>query len=147
MSVHILAIDPGETSGFIRASIGSKTEWSITHWGVWHGMDELYELVERHLFDELIHVVIEDYRIYPNRVFAHIGSQVYTAKEIGRVEWICFMKGVNMTYYAASKAKQAWPDSRIAKHVKMHNYANQFRHTKDALRHLLTYLEAQGVRL
>ena len=79
----ILAIDPGETTGFVIA------RWTrlagpypaMLYWGQWKGMDDL--LANIHLFDDADICVVEDYIVYPGKAQSHATSRLYTAREIG----------------------------------------------------------------
>ncbi len=152
--MRILSIDPGETSAFvighIRPTMAGLDSLCVTSWGAWSGMEELAHLVEANLFKGLDAIVIEDYRVYSSKAQQHIGSQVYTAKEIGRIEWLAFKSGTFMNYQMAAQAKGRWPNSRIKQypvlkrflaHPGLKGQRGARKHILDAYRHLLTYLE------
>jgi len=113
-------------------------------------MEELARIVAGRLFEALDVIVIEDYRVYPHKAQQHTGSRVYTAKEIGRIEWLAFKEDTGMVYQMASQAKGRWPNSRMelypivqrfVVHPSLKRYGAKAKHILDAYRHLLTYLE------
>lgn len=153
-NIRVLAIDPGETSAFIVGIVGQvarpghsllspegQGHLDLIQWGQWHGMDELLT-VQGSLFRPDVHIVCEQYRVYAHKAQQHVGSPVYTAREIGRIEWLAFMNGRPVTFQHASEAKQRWPDKRLRDHFPEH-YKDwrQSAHIKDACRHLLTFVE------
>jgi len=146
----ILAIDPGETTGFVIA------RWTrlagpypaMLYWGQWKGMDDL--LANIHLFDDADICVVEDYIVYPGKAQSHATSRLYTAREIGRIEWLCFMGEMPLTFQNASRAKQTWPNQRLKRlldselltwPVPLPSPRKFTKHTLDAIRHLMTYME------
>lgn len=152
--MRILSIDPGETSAFvigqIRPALGSVHSLCVTSWGAWSGLEELALLAENKLFKGLDAIVIENYRIYPHKAQQHIGSQVYTAKVIGRIEWFAFKSATFIHYQMASQAKGRWPNSRMKQypvvkrflaHPGLKGQKEARKHILDAYRHLLTHLE------
>lgn len=158
--IRIVSIDPGETSAFVVGEIlefpassphakqfnqdDTDTpygKWHMAAWGQWRGVPELVEVVSQ-LFQTRTHVVVEDYRVYPHKTRQHIGSPVYTAREIGRIEWLAYVQHCTISFQTASQAKQQWGNQRLRKH-----YPNLYKrtggkaHIRDALRHLLTFME------
>lgn len=152
--MRILSIDPGETSAFVIGLLEPNKAgipfFLVSSWGTWSGMEELAHLEDSALFEGLDAVVIEDYRVYPHKAQSHIGSQVYTAKVIGRIEWLAFKVGTFMYYQMASQAKGRWPNSRMKMypavkrflvHLGLKKHKEKKKHILDAYRHLLTHLE------
>jgi hypothetical protein len=149
--MNILAVDPGGTSGYVRAEVDFEADdirdlvsggmLRVRRFGSWQGMLELEDLVVGGLFSELDVCVVERYVIYPNRASAHIGDDLYTARVIGRCEWLAYMhSGIDeVVFQAASQGKQRWPNSRLYKY--MDGLVGMSDHVKDAVRHLMTYVE------
>lgn len=183
--MNVVAYDPGETTGYVLVDIDIEPfEYTLAllaghspqdvespigrhvttvEYGGLSGIGELY--AHDSLYKDIDTCVVEDYRIYPNRVQSHIGSRVYTLREIGRIEMLMFehsglvetkhergsrVRGV--VFQAASMAKQAWPNSRLYDGIgrlkcwkdlrgKLMDDIRKTEHLKDAFRHLLTYLE------
>ena len=146
----ILALDPGETTGYVLA------RWTrlagpypaMLYWGQWKGMDDLHSHIS--LFSKADVCVVESYRVYPGTVSAHTTSDLYTAREIGRIEWICHLNNVKLVLQNASKAKQTWPNQRLRRlldselltwPVPLPSPRQVRKHTFDAIRHLMTYME------
>lgn len=151
----LLAVDPGSTTGWIRALVTSVPEpedeephgtYTILEHGIWHGTPHLYAQREK-LFGGVQVVVTEDYRVYPHKAMAHVGSQVPGAKEIGKVELLACMYGARMSYQMASQAKQLWPNQRCKHHFADFWATLKSEHEKDALRHLATFLEDQRLHI
>jgi len=146
----ILALDPGETTGYVLARwtrlVGPYP--AMLYWGQWKGMDDLSGHIN--LFGEAETCVVESYRVYPGTVSAHTTSDLYTAREIGRIEWICHLDGIKLTFQNASRAKQCWPNQRLKRlldselltwPVPLPSPRKFSKHTLDAIRHLMTYME------
>jgi hypothetical protein len=163
--IKVVAIDPGEVSAFARADIlafpitsplaldpkarllappdqeAPYGKFHLAVWGAWHGMAELVQ-VSSNLFKVRTHVVVEDYRVYPHKARQHIGSSVYTAREIGRIEWIAYTQKCTLSFQTASQAKQQWSNERIRQHYPdLYKRTGGKAHIRDALRHLFTFLE------
>jgi len=146
--MQILAIDPGETSAFLTAVVATSQVpgMAVVNHGAWQGIGQLKVVADHSLFyaDQL---VVEDYRVYSHKAKQHIGSQVYTAREIGRIEWLAYHAGTPITYQMASQAKQAWPNSRMKMYPMVREFVTklkghpQRKHILDAYRHLLTFIE------
>lgn len=142
-AVKVLALDPGETTGFVQAVVeefGDTIYVQIEEMGQWGNKTTLSEHLGLFKVDE---IVIEDYIIYPNRVRSHIGDRVLTARVIGMIEWIAFYHyNLGLNYQMASQAKQRWPNSRIDSYLSpLRHRTITSVHVKDALRHLLTFIE------
>ncbi len=112
-------------------------------------MEELAYLYEAKLFYHPDVIVVEDYRVYPTKTKEHIGSQVYTAKEIGRIEWLAFQNDTEMVYQLAAQAKGRWPNGRIQQYPLVREFISKIKgdpnrkHLLDAYRHLLTFVEVR----
>lgn len=153
-NIRVLAIDPGETSAFVVGIVAQvarpghslltpegQGHLDLIQWGQWKGMEELLK-IQGSIFRPDVHIVCEQYRIYKDKAQQHIGDTVYTAREIGRIEWLAFMNGRPVTFYHASEAKQRWPNERLHGHFPKHyqDWAHS-AHIRDACRHLLTFVE------
>jgi len=163
--IRIVAIDPGEVSAFARADIlafpitsphaqdpetrklatpdhdAPYGKFHLAAWGAWKGMEELAQVGDS-LFRVRTHVVVEDYRVYPHKARQHIGSTVYTSREIGRIEWIAYVQKCTLSFQTASQAKQQWSNERIRRHYPdLYKRTGGKAHIRDALRHLFTFLE------
>lgn len=125
-----LAIDPGETCGYAvvhepgHIYAGSYPMLEFLSWvdnALWaHNLDR---------------IVIEEYRIYPDKALAHSGKTVPTAECIGAVKWIARRYGVPVIEQQAS-IKQ--PTAGMLRH-RGYQYHGKNRHAKDAELHLWHY--------
>ena len=113
--MRILSVDPGVTTGYVLAGVeGSElagtniSDIELLKAGEWRGMEELQKCLT--LFENVDVVVVERYVVYPNRARQHIGSDLYTAREIGRIEWLAYLNGCEVVFQTASQAKQRFPD-------------------------------------
>lgn len=111
------------------------------------------------LFDHTTDIVIEGYRIYPGKLQQHAGSDVPTLQMLGIVRWLhyTYCRAVahgqlhvplpTFHVQSASQAKQQWPKRRFRKHILNHYPIIQHGgvHTRDACRHLVTFLENNGI--
>lgn len=162
MIMIIIAIDPGQTSGFIKArlrvvmservhdpELNMVTSMPcepylavrITDQGEWTGLSEFAQC--RDAFDGVEVCVMENYIIYPHAAKMHTGSRVPTARIIGHVEHLLWGLGISevagsLVFQTASQAKQRWPNERMQS---VGHSTHGSTHIKDALRHLLTYVE------
>jgi hypothetical protein len=151
----ILAVDPGHTTGYVIGEFEPEkfnamkiyndpselsVSLNIVRVGEWTSMEELEDLL-LDLFHKTDVVVCERYVIYPNRAESHVGDQLETPQIIGIVKWLAWrICCVDVVEQSASQAKQRWPDSRLEKYYPMARIYSP--HIQDALRHLLTYIEA-----
>lgn len=148
--MRILSIDPGHTTGYVLALAFVLAEQKKIafdfQFGQWIGMQGLLDICTPpdDLFTPYTIVVTEEYRIYPHKALQHTGSTVYTAREIGRIEWICFTRNLSLHMQSASQAKTQWPNKRLGIHFP-HLYrttkGQKNLHIRDAARHLFTFLE------
>ena len=99
----LLAIDPGETTGYSIFSYGELFKHGITNWEIpVLGYNYLLDIVKAD-FPNV--VVCEDYRLYANRVNAQLGSQIPTIKIIGAIEYVCSQQRIRVIKVMASTAK------------------------------------------
>jgi hypothetical protein len=149
----VLSLDPGETTAYVVAQV---IPWNpVDHEiavdirpydiGKWHGIQEFDDITASlFMMYDIKRIVVEDYIIYPNRARSHTGSKVYTAREIGRIEYVAYLRRITkdngrLVFQAASMAKQRWPDNRLNQYVPRNAWSD--RHQLDAIRHLMTWAE------
>jgi hypothetical protein len=146
----LVAVDPGETSGYARAVItfagphSSAPQATLECVGEWRGILGLIQ-AEDSVFGEATHLVFESYRVYPHKAAAHTASDLYTAQEIGRLKLIAIKRNLIIDEQTASQAKQLWPTSRLKRHFPTVLARLKGAHQKDALRHLFTYMEIHQI--
>jgi hypothetical protein len=155
--MNYLSIDPGETTAYIKAThtTGPKGRLTIGSHGTWASLREFIHLEGEGLFSGIDAVILEDYRVYASKVYQHIGSQVHTIRVIGWVQhaigYYCmnpYLEAedpplIKIHYQMAQQAKGAWPNRRLFRHLPPARNLN--RHERDALRHLLVYLETHNL--
>lgn len=135
----IMAIDPGETTGFVV--VDTDTDHVLT-FGVWKGPEDFMDASVQNQLSLSEVLVVEDYRIYPHKARQHIGSRPYAIEVIGHIRLWAYAHSRTVEFQSASQAKQQWPNKRLAKHfTPTHLQLLGGRHAKDALRHALTYIE------
>jgi len=144
----LLSIDPGGTSGFVRAVWNEDTDDVTVMWvDEWSDDNRLHMLLGFGLLTGVHTCIIESYSIWPGAFSANVGGALDAPKVIGKIEWICNERNILREAYTAQKieivyqtpsmAKQWWPNKRIKPYAARLSSA----HTRDALRHLLTYIE------
>lgn len=137
--MRILSFDPGETTGYAEGLL-ENNRLTVGLVGSWRGLDEyLGTATALFAIRRVDVVVVEDYVVYPHKLKEHIGNALYTAREIGRLEFYAYVAGANLIKQSASMAKQRWTDERLTRALAAHYFTN--RHAIDAIRHLLTYVE------
>lgn len=87
--IRMLSVDPGEEHNGVCAWIGAEVSW-VTEMKPYDFLDSLWRWAQpgylgEYGFDVL---VIEDFRLYPNRAVEQGYSQMGTPKVIGAAEWI-----------------------------------------------------------
>lgn len=138
--MRVLAIDPGETTGYAGALVENQT-FQLTALGSWKGLEGCAKMCDTLFSGEAVPalVVVEEYVVYASHLQQHTFSKVYTAREIGRIELYAHKAKSELVYQLAAVAKQRWPTSRLRRHF---NWSPGFSvHALDALRHLFSILE------
>ena len=127
----LLCFDPGHTTGFaffkgirlVNADDFDTREVDVSVKGIQSLMD-LYEPDT---------VVVEDYRVYKWRAKHHAGSNLLTARVIGRIETLTYMRlATDVFKQPAHIAKGFCTDTKL-KHWGF--YRRGSRHARDAIRH------------
>jgi len=149
----ILAIDPGATTGWAKvvgivppSDKDPRGLFTYAGGGTFAGVKAAWE--QRGIYQGVDIIVVEDFRIYPHKAQALIGRRLSAPKEIGRIELLALLADearsspLPIHYQMASQAKQLWPDSRIReKFPGFYKTRLRDKHTRDALRHLFTFME------
>lgn len=167
----ILAVDPGNTTGWVMAVYTSVTAQAHpTAWGTFDNLQDEAEVM-LHMTSLADHIVCEDYIIYPapNIVKANLGSKLVSVRVMGRLEYYASLQERTVHYQTASQAKQQWSGHRLKAHYPYlrlyesgrarrdsgrifhsdgHAYPEEIepslalcRHEVDALRHAMTFIE------
>lgn len=139
MLKQILALDPGETTGFVMAE-GGEESYSIITTGALYTHESVLDALVR--YKHLAAIVCEVYTTANIRTQA----QVSTLELIGAVKGFCYTTGTPFIgqYPAVRRAYL----SKADRYVKEHNVPRDIaRHATDALAHLLRYATNTGYTL
>lgn len=87
------------------------------------------------------HVVCEDYRVYAEKAGAHIGKSLFTPKLIGKIDLLCNVDNIPVTYQMAATAKVFCTNDKLKE---WGFYQESMRHSRDAIRHACYYILFNG---
>ena len=125
----LLAIDPGETTGYSIFKDGELFKHGVIIWKI---PSLGYEIFVNHLKEDFPNAVVcEDYRLYANRVNAQLGSQIPTIKIIGAIEMLCSTNRIPLFKMMASQAKGFATDDKLKE---WGYYKKINRHSRDSIR-------------
>lgn len=148
----LLAVDPGETLGYVLIELGEGTpkvevaaqvQLPIDNGDFdWEAVSKIVQ--DLYLKQEPDALVLEDYRVYRDKAMAHTGSRVLTANLIGA---LMHEAALNMTpaIRISASEKGRWPEARLKK--KYPGYFSTFvpkPHAGDALILALCFAESKG---
>jgi hypothetical protein len=139
---RILALDPGETTGFAvfdsLPKAGRRVDWVEIDQVKTGNPEEAVEALVR-LFDECRpdRVVYESYHVYDWKKEQHVWSPVFTVQVIGCIWTLCRLRKIPFSTQSAQNAKGFWTDDMLTKY---HLYQRGLRHGRDATRHALHFL-------
>lgn len=145
----ILALDPGETTGWaifdgdVSIMVSQEPTKSVVDGANWLrerievGYTPTYTFNQPEKYLPYQHIRCEDYRVYEWKASDHSWSPVHTLRWIGAIELIADDAGIDLSFCMAQHAKGFWSDAKL-KHFGL--YPVGLKHGKDALRHLLYYL-------
>lgn len=128
----ILAIDPGDTSGY--ALFSTENQLLIKYDAVKFTPLGLFDLMNN-LQPE--RVVYERFSLYAHKAESQINSEFYTVQLIGVIRLYCELMNIKPIVQTAQVAKQIWTDDMLKKF----GYHTDSKHTRDATRHVLTYIK------
>jgi len=150
--MKILALDPGETTGYVILEIlkGDKMPAVLQL-----GEVDTKELIPATIrLQQLIiktnpgRIVLEDYRVYQNAAGLHIGMRLHTPELIGAIVAICALFpdycSSSIARLPASK-KGRWPNARLDARMPP-NWRHRIHsaHALDALKIGLAYWEMEA---
>jgi hypothetical protein len=167
---HIIAIDPGETTGWAWFYDGDLVDCGQFPTGVisvaWENLTRLYARVRGAAIERgrstshhdnrgsvpinaqtptdsaislplLVHVVVEDYRVYSWKAEDHKFSNVYTVKIVALAELCAHLNGFPVKLTLAHPVKKFCTDDKL----KSWGYWQRGeRHARDAVRHACFYI-------
>lgn len=134
---HLLAFDPGETTGFARFVNGHL---------MWSEQLKTHTILEAaSILDCLIapnasttfEVVIENYQVFKWRAKQHVGDTLHTPRLIGAIELLCALRGINLTKQTPQNAKGFSTDAKLKA---WDMYRPGQPHARDAIRHGIYYI-------
>jgi hypothetical protein len=139
---RILALDPGETTGYccfdhdaINETIDMVECDQIPTWPERECATNLRILLDHVKPSE---VIWESYRIYDWKSDDHKWSPVNTTQVIGCIWTHCHLRDLRtLTAQSAQNAKGFWTDDRL---IEFGLYIKGLRHGRDAMRHALHFL-------
>ena len=95
---HTIAIDPGETCGIARSyevPPPSTLDLHPYYGALSHPLEIFLQGFNNMCITERVDlVIVESYRIYPDKAMAHIGQPLITAEAIGAIKWIAGYQGI-----------------------------------------------------
>lgn len=133
MSV-ILALDPGETTGFavLEYESPNNNHTAPVETGLlakWRGIDSLVEKYDP------IAIVIEQFMLYPGRARVFSFAPIVAAEVIGAAEYIADNYNVQICRQSASVGKSIRLNEELFRSLRT-------PHEKDAVKHGVAYLQS-----
>lgn len=128
---RVLAIDPGETTGwatFEACDLTQAGQFPV------NDLEAFDTFVTDHRPDVM---VIENYRVYASRAAQHVGSEVNTAQYIGILKFLGGMYQIPIALQMAHQAKGWVSDARLHQ---LGLFQTGHRHANDAVRHGVYWL-------
>jgi hypothetical protein len=132
---RLVSLDPGATTGvavFRRLSLHMAAQLNTSMPDV--ALEQLTLFFDQQRPTE---VVLEDYRVYANRVEQHAGSSLQTPRLIGMIETLCMQRKIPFHKQPAGTAKYFCTDDKLRE---WGMYATGQRHARDAVRHAAYYI-------
>ncbi len=135
---YLLALDPGETTGFaifnklslVREGQIRTIEGDIIFW------DEIERLIVNSEFS-IDCIVCENYRIYQHKLARHSYSPVMTLRLIGGIDYLARKLHISIYYQMATQAKGFVTDEKLKQ---WGFWLPNKRHSRDAIRHACYFL-------
>lgn len=124
----LLALDPGETTGWAVFSEGHLVEegQADTKTEMCGGIYHLLEAVQP------TQIICEDYRVYAHKTDSHAWNALHTPQLIGATKMWCFINEVNIAFQMAATAK---PFCTPQKLKEWGFWKEGMRHADDAIKH------------
>lgn len=143
LSYVVVAIDPGETTGFTVYYPWEECT-TIHHYQLeTKTVEQGWEALEEHWPRPIdckgyqIIVVCEDYKVYAWKSTDHSWNKLHTSQFIGAIRILCYQKTIPIVFQMAGQAK-GWATDEKLKLWGL--YEPGLKHARDACRHLITYL-------
>lgn len=136
----LLALDPGETTGWTVIDVGVAGEIIIANqgqfesWPLDKALRRLTSLVESFSPNFL---VFEAYHVYAWRLNEHTFSEVPTIQLIGMIKTIALQRSINFGEQTAQTGKTFFTDDRLKS---LGIYFDGQKHARDSLRHACQFV-------
>lgn len=131
---HLVALDPGETTGYAYFHNGELAEYSQLPT---HRVRKSIPILQKFIKDTTDLVVYEDYKVYGWKTESHAWESLHTPKLIGAIEAVCYITNTPTFTQMAQQAKQFVTDQKLKD---WGYYYEGLRHTRDAIRHGCYYM-------
>jgi hypothetical protein len=145
---RVLALDPGETTGFAvfdsrPDGVGETAKARLVDWmeinqiKTWPERDCVQNLTA--LFDRIRPTILvyESYRVYDWKSDDHKWSPVHTTQVIGSIWTLAIQRSIPRCEQSAQNAKGFWTDDRLKDYG---IYLKAVKHGRDATRHAMHFL-------
>lgn len=127
---RLLALDPGETTGYAYFHRGQLVEsGQLSTQYVKTSIKPLSDFFDAHSTSL---VVFEDYRIYSWKTDTHTWASLHTPQLLGVIETLCYLRQIKTFRQMAQQPKQFCTDEKLEL---WHMYKIGERHARDAIRH------------
>jgi hypothetical protein len=131
----LLALDPGETTGYSFFMAGEHFANGIIDWKILtEGFNTFTAMVARFSPDVIVY---ENFRLNPLRANAQSGSEINTLRIIGAIEFLCNQNNIRFYKMMPSTAKGFVSDLKL-KEWELYKKINP--HARDSLRVAIHWL-------
>lgn len=130
---NVLAIDPGERTGWARANISDDGEWADIRQGV-NSVRDFLLCLEKH-YGEYDIVIYETWRLFPHKARSLVGSEMTASQVIGGIRLISW-------HHPKTRLLDQGPNTKstamktMPSHLKDRMAKSSEQHDQDALMHL-----------
>lgn len=129
----VLALDPGERTGWARADVQPDGSWQDIRQGV-HALKDMALALDRNFRDYDL-VIYETWRLYPHKAKAMIGNDMQPSQMVGIIRFLGWQyPDVQLVSQGASTKTTA--DKTMPEWLAERFTHSSEEHDRDALRHL-----------
>lgn len=147
---RLLALDPGNDTGWALFVDGKLTEWgqsdTCEDTGGSCGVScQIFWKELPALFDKTrpTQVIMENYRVYSHKLERHTFSEVPTLRLIGGIDFLCWLQGIPIYYQMATQHKSFVSDAKLKS---WGLWKEGMRHSRDAIRAGIYFLMISNVK-
>lgn len=130
----LMAIDPGQTTGYCVFNDGDLFTNGIIPWTETSGWDLIIDKI--HGVNPAV-IILEDYRLYASKTNAQIGSQMNTVRIIGAIDMVAHRYHIPVVKQMAVVAKPFCTDDKLRE---WGFWTGINRHARDSIRHACYFL-------